>query len=169
MKSARGSGRRLVVVGVGRRRDGGCIGPAVVDAVSHRTNHLTAIIRDGDLAVLPLPWHGNDDVVIVDAELTSVPDATFVDVDPDALLGTAGMSTNSSDVAAAIELARRTGYFPASLRVIGIGRSVLRHEPMSNERGESVEQLADELMERLGLQSDARPAFSSGARAQAFG
>jgi hydrogenase maturation protease len=65
------SGRPLVI-GVGHRdRGDDGVGPAVVDALSHRTTQVTTIIREGDLAVLPLLWESDDDVVIVDASFAA--------------------------------------------------------------------------------------------------
>ena len=58
------------MIGVGHRdRADDGIGPAVVDALSHRSDKVTTVVREGDLAVLPLLWEPDDDVVIVDASL----------------------------------------------------------------------------------------------------
>ena len=45
---------------------------AVVDALAHRTAQVVTLVREGDLAVLPLLWEAADDVVIVDAVRTPI-------------------------------------------------------------------------------------------------
>lgn len=145
--------RRIVVIGVGHRdRADDGIGPAVVDALSQRTDRVTTVVREGDLAVLPLLWEREDDVVIVDASLSSPePTGQLHEVDPNQLLSSIGLSTHGLNVADAIELAACIGRSPARLRVIGISAGDFGHGSMSRQLHERVDELADELLVLLDL------------------
>jgi hydrogenase maturation protease len=145
--------RRIVVIGVGHRdRADDGIGPAVVDALSHRTHQITAVVREGDLAVLPLLWERDDDVVIVDASLASSERVGQLhEIEPDQLLSSIGLSTHGLNVADAIQLAERIGRSPARVRVIGIGARDFGHGSMSRELHNRVDELADELLVLLDL------------------
>jgi hydrogenase maturation protease len=154
MSDAKSLQQRIVVIGVGHRdRADDGIGPAVVDALSHRTDRVTTVVREGDLAVLPLLWECDDDVVIVDASLAS-PERVgqLHEVDPDQLLSSMGLSTHGLNVADAIQLAARIGRSPARLRVIGIGACDFGHGSMSRQLHERVDELADELFALLDIE-----------------
>lgn len=145
--------RRFVVIGVGHRdRADDGIGPAVVDALSHRSDEVTTMIREGDLAVLPLLWDSADDVVIVDAFFAgSEPVGVLREVDVDQLTASSGLSTHGVSVADAIELARRIQRMPKRLRVIGITGRTFEHGAMSRQLHERVDELVDELLAILEL------------------
>lgn len=155
---------RLVVIGVGNRdRGDDAIGPAVVEALSHRTDQAITVIREGDLAVLPLLWETDDDVVIVDATYEgSEPVGQLHEIDPDQLTSSIGMSTHGVNVADAIQLARRLGRSPARLRIVGISAHDFHPGPMSRRLHRRVDALADEVLSLLGLErNDAGAASSS--------
>ncbi len=145
---------RIVVIGVGHRNraDDG-IGPAVVDALSHRTDRVTTVVREGDLAVLPMLWERDDDVVIVDASLAK-PERVgeLHEIDSDHLLSSLGLSTHGLNVADAIQLAERIGRAPARLRVVGIGARDFGHGSMSPRLHARVDELVDELLALLDLE-----------------
>ena len=108
--------KRTVVIGVGHRdRADDGIGPAVVDAIAHRTDQVVTVVREGDLAVLPLLWEADDDVVIVDAVASPGPAGELVELDVDAFGSGAGLSTHGMNVPDAIGLARRLRCLPARL------------------------------------------------------
>jgi len=144
---------RVVVIGVGHRdRADDGIGPAVVDALSHRTDRVTTTTREGDLAVLPLLWETDDDVVIVDASFAgSDPVGKLHEVDLDQLTSSIGLSTHGVNVSDAIQLAARLGRMPSRLRVIGINGRNFGTGPMSRQLHERVDDLADELIAILDL------------------
>jgi hydrogenase maturation protease len=163
MRSDQRVGGRIVVIGVGHRdRGDDGIGPAVVEALSHRTDQVTAIVREGDLSVLPLLWEPDDDVVIVDAaRFLSEPVGRIHEIDPDHLVSSIGMSTHGVNVADAIQLARRLDRSPARLRVLGISGNEFHPGPMSRRLQQRVDALAEELLVLLGLDeeghADCRP------------
>ncbi len=144
---------RRVVIGVGNRdRADDGIGPAVVDALRSRADRdVVTMIREGDLAVLPLLWESDDDVVIVDARLLSGSIGELSEIDPDDLTSSTGLSTHGLDVADAIQLARRLGCLPARLRVFGIGGCDFGYGPMSPQLRQMVDPLAAELMVLVGF------------------
>ena len=95
--------KRTVVIGVGHRdRADDGIGPAVVDALAHRTAQVVTLVREGDLAVLPLLWEAADDVVIVDAIADRGAVGDLCAIDPDELRSAAAVSTHGIDVVDAI-------------------------------------------------------------------
>ena len=153
MTDAKSQSQRTVVIGVGHRdRADDGIGPAVVDALSHRTDRVITVVREGDLAVLPLLWESDDDVVIVDATLASSEQVGKLhEVDPEELLSSMGLSTHGINVVDAIQLAERIGRAPARLRVIGIGANDFGHGSMSRQLHKRVDELADELFALLDL------------------
>jgi hydrogenase maturation protease len=127
----------------------------VVDALSHRTDRVTTITREGDLAVLPLLWEPEDDVVIVDASYSgSEPVGQIQEIDPDELSASLGMSTHGVNVADAIELARRLGRSPARLRIVGISAHEFHPGQMSRRLHRRVDALAAELLSLLELECD---------------
>lgn len=144
---------RLVVIGVGHRdRGDDGIGPAVVEALSHRTTQVTTVIREGDLAVLPLLWEPDDDVVIVDASFASSGAVGQLnEIGSEQLVSSLGISTHGLNVADALQLAERLGRSPARLRVLGITARDFRYGPMSQELFEQLDELVDELLVVLGL------------------
>jgi hydrogenase maturation protease len=149
---------RTVVIGVGHRdRADDGIGPAVVDALAHRTDQVVTLVREGDLAVLPLLWEVDDDVVIVDAIADRGMVGNLSEIDPSQLRSAAAVSTHGLDVVDAIELARRLHCMPARLRVFGITARDFGYGPMSRELHHLVDRLADELLSELGCQSDVEP------------
>ena len=154
MTEAKSKQQRTVVIGVGHRdRADDGIGPAVVDALSHRTDRVTTVVREGDLAVLPLLWECDDDVVIVDATLASSEQVGELhEVDPEELASSMGLSTHGINVVDAIQLAERIGRAPARLRVIGIGANDFGHGSMSRQLHGRVDELADELFGLLDLE-----------------
>jgi hydrogenase maturation protease len=100
--------RRLVVIGVGHRdRADDGIGPAVVEALGRRFEDVVTLVREGDLAVLPLLWEPDDDVVIIDVIVSAGPIGELSEIDPDHLELSSGMSTHGLNVADAVQLARR--------------------------------------------------------------
>jgi len=150
---------RIVVIGVGHRdRADDGIGPAVVDALAHRTAQVVTLVREGDLAVLPLLWEAADDVVIVDAIADRGAVGDLCAIDPDELRSAAAVSTHGIDVVDAIELARRLHCMPARLRVFGITARDFGYGPMSRELHHLVDRLADELLNALGCHPDVVPA-----------
>lgn len=152
--SVHGIGGRIVVIGVGHRdRGDDGIGPAVVEALSYRTDQVTAIVREGDLAVLPLLWEPEDDVMIVDATRSlSEPVGQIHEINPAQLVASIGMSTHGVNVADAIQLAQRLNRSPARLRVVGISGKEFHPGPMSHHLHQRVDALADELLVLLGLE-----------------
>ena len=145
--------RRVVVIGVGHRdRGDDGIGPAIADVVRHRADSDIVIhVCEGDLAVLPLFWEPEDDVVIVDAIMSPGPNGKLQEIDPDALVSSITMSTHGVNVADALQLARRLDCMPARLRVFGVSASHFRHGPMSPTLRRLIEPLAVELMHHIGL------------------
>ncbi len=145
---------RLVVVGVGHRdRADDGIGPAVADALGHRADQVVTLVREGDLAVLPLLWDADDDVVIVDAMPSSGPIGRLHEVEQDQLASTISVSTHGLNVADAIELARRLNCLPARLRIFGVTGRRFGYGPMSRALHRRVEPLVEELMTALGLEA----------------
>ena len=97
--------RRLVVIGVGHRdRSDDGIGPAVVDALGQQFDEVIPIVREGDLAVLPMLWEPDDDVVIVDVIISSGAVGQLREIDPDHLVSGGGMSTHGLNVADGIRM-----------------------------------------------------------------
>lgn len=146
---------RLVVIGVGHRdRADDGIGPAVADALGDRFEDVVTIVREGDLAVLPLLWEPDDDVVIVDVVVSSGPVGELREIDPDHLELSIGMSTHGLNVADALQLARRLDRLPARLRVFGIGGREFGYGPISPELFRLLGPLTDELAALVGLRVD---------------
>lgn len=144
--------RRCVVIGVGHRdRADDGIGPAVADALGHRTDQVVTLAREGDLAVLPLLWEADDDVVIIDAVQSSGPVGELCEIRQEDFVSNIGMSTHGLGVADALELARRLDCMPARLRIFGITGSNFGYGSMSRELHHSVDRVADELLGVLGL------------------
>ena len=153
---------QYVVIGVGHRdRADDGIGPAVVDALGHRTEEVTTLVREGDLAVLPLLWSTDDDVVVVDALAGTGAVGELVELDPTDLAGGVGLSTHGMNVADAIELARRLDCMPARLRVFGVTGRDFGYGTMSRALHHRVEPLVDELMAKLGCAPDVGDARAS--------
>jgi len=100
---------------------------------------------------LPLLWELDDDVVIVDASVTSLGQAGIMsEIDPDCLASSNGMSTHGVSVADAIRLAQQLGRSPERLRVMGIGGHDFDRGPMSQALRQRVDALADEVLALLG-------------------
>lgn len=103
----------------------------------------------GDAPGLVTLWGPGDDVVIVDAAVSSDPPGTVLEID--ALAGplpatVSWATTHGAGVAEGVELARALGQLPRSLVVIGI--SAKRFDlgtPMTPE----VERAVDEVVRRL--------------------
>lgn len=147
--------RRLVVIGVGHRdRCDDGIGPAIADALKRCAGGVAVHVCEGDLAVLPLFWEPEDDVVIVDAHMSSGPSGEMREIDPDNLVSSIGMSTHGLNVADAIQLARRLRCMPSRLRVVGISGREFGHGPISPELRGRIEPLTEELMQLLGVSPD---------------
>lgn len=143
---------RTVVIGVGHRdRGDDGIGPALADALGQRADQVVTQVREGDLAVLPLLWEADDDVVIVDALHSSGSAGRLHEIDQDQLASTSCVSTHGLNVADALELARRLNCLPARLRIFGVTGQQFGYGPMSRELRRRVTPLADELMIALGL------------------
>ncbi len=143
-------GGRVVVIGVGHRdRGDDAIGPAVADEIGRRLEHVTAIAREGDLAVLPLLWTENDDVVVVDACWSKEPAGHVHEIDPDRLRNGLGMSTHGLSVADAVTLAEKLGRRPASLTILGVDGHSFAHGPMSRELAAAFPQVVDEVIRHL--------------------
>ena len=151
---------RVVVIGVGHRdRADDGIGPAVVDALAHRTDEVVTLVREGDLAVLP---------AVVGARRRrrdrrcgrrpQLRPATSERSIPPSCGSRVGVSTHGLDVVDAIELARRLQCMPARLRVFGITARDFGYGPMSRELHHRVEPLADELLNELGCRARLRRA-----------
>jgi hydrogenase maturation protease len=144
--------RRTVVIGVGHRdRADDGIGPAVADALGQRCDEVVTIVREGDLAVLPLLWDADDDVVIVDALAGAGSLGQLVELDPDDLTAGTGLSTHGLNIADGIELARRLHRLPAQLRVFGVMGQDFGYGPMSSSLRRRVGSLVEELMHELGV------------------
>lgn len=144
--------KRTVVIGVGHRdRADDGIGPAVVDAIAHRTDRVVTVVREGDLAVLPLLWEADDDVVIVDAVASPGPAGELVELDVDAFGSGAGLSTHGMNVPDAIGLARRLRCLPARLRVFAVTGQDFGYGAMSRTLHRRVDRLADQLLNELGI------------------
>ena len=142
--------RRVVVIGVGHRdRGDDAIGPAVADEIGRRLDCVTAIAREGDLAVLPLLWTEDDDVVIVDACWSREPAGHVHEIDPERLRNGVGMSTHGVNVADAVALAAKLGRCPASLMVLGVDGHRFEHGPMSRELADAFPRVVDEIIDRL--------------------
>ncbi len=123
---------RRVLIGIGNRdRGDDSIGPLVADAVRGRTDRVVTMVREGDLAVLPLLWEPDDDVMIVDACRSDDEPGTIHHIDPEALPIGVELSTHGVCVAEAIQLARRLGQLPARLRVIGVTGRDFSFGPLS--------------------------------------
>ena len=147
---------RIVVIGVGHRdRADDGIGPAVVDALAHRTDEVVTLVREGDLAVLPAAVGARRRRR--DRRCDRRPAArpvTSVRSIPQQLRSRFGVSTHGLDVVDAIELARRLQCMPARLRVFGITAGDFGYGPMSRELHHRVDQLADELLTSSGVEPD---------------
>ena len=153
---------RIVVIGVGHRdRADDGIGPAVVDALAHRTDAVATLVREGDLAVLPLLWDADDDVVIVDALGRCRLGWRFVELDPDDLTASVGLSTHGLSIVDAIELARRLHSLPTRLRVFGVTGRNFEYGPMSRTLHRRLDSIVDELMVELGIADDVAVADSA--------
>lgn len=165
MNERRGARGRLVVIGVGHRdRGDDGIGPAVVDAVSDRTDQVTTFVLEGDLVQLSLLWEPDDDVVIVDASLAPSGQAgVMCEIDPDRLVSSDGMSTHGVSVADAIRLGQQLGRSPERLRVMGIGGHDFDRGPMSQTLRQRVDALADELLALVGSGPNEGTGDSSGS------
>lgn len=149
---------RLVLIGVGHRdRADDGVGPAVVEALGRRFNDVLAIVREGDLAVLPLLWEPDDDVVIIDVIVSAGPIGEVSEIDPDHLESSSGMSTHGLNVADAVQLARRLDRMPARLRVFGIGGREFGYGPISQDLSGRLDSIAVELAALVGLGPQAPP------------
>ncbi|MEL6894419.1 MAG: hydrogenase maturation protease [Actinomycetota bacterium] len=127
-------GPRRVLIGVGHRdRGDDAVGPVVADAVLGMTDAVTTLVREGDLAVLPLLWDRDDDVLIVDACRADGAVGTVRQVAPDELQRSVALSSHGLDVADAIHLAERLDRMPRRLRVLGVTGRRFEHGPMSPE------------------------------------
>ena len=104
----------------------------MAEALGERSDQVRTIVREGDLAVLPLLWEGDDDVVIVDALAGVGSLGQLVELDPDDLTAGAGLSTHGLNIADGIELARRLHRLPAQLRVFGVTGQDFGYGPMSS-------------------------------------
>lgn len=121
-----------LVIGVGNRdcADDG-VGPAVVDELLRRGTPVATIVREGDLADLAVLWRDHDDVILVDASRTGRPVGTVDLVDPARIGSETPWSTHGVGVATGIELARRLGRMPESLRLVGVEGREFAPGPMS--------------------------------------
>ena len=143
---------RTVVIGVGHRdRADDGIGPALATALGERSDEVVTIVREGDLAVLPLLWEGDDHVVIVDALAGAGSLGQLVELDPDDLTAGTGLSTHGLNIADGIELARRLHRLPAGLRVFGVTGQDFGYGPMSSGLRRRVGSLVEELLHELGV------------------
>jgi hydrogenase maturation protease len=156
MSTESGSSRRLVVIGVGHRdRADDGVGPAVVEALGRRFENVVTLVREGDLAVLPLLWEPDDDVVIVDVIVSAGPVGELSEIDPDHLELSSGMSTHGLNVADAVQLARRLDRMPTRLRVFGIGGREFGYGPISPYLQRLLDSLTEELAALVGLSDEA--------------
>ncbi len=123
-----------LVIGVGNRdRGDDGVGPAVVDELRRRGIPVETVIREGDLADLAVVWRGHDDVVIVDACRSGRPVGTVEVIDPTDAVPAAPWSTHGLGVAEGVELARRLGRLPRSLRIVGVQGTRFDPGPLSPE------------------------------------
>lgn len=153
--SAEPSGR-IVVIGVGHRdhADDG-IGIAVVEALHLRDERIVAIVREGDLAVLPLLWNDDDDVVIIDASRTGAPVGTVHEIDVTHLVDGDGLSTHGFSVKDAVTLADRLGRMPRRLRVVGIEGAEFGPGRLSTELWRQIPDIVDAVAAIIASGGDA--------------
>lgn len=145
---------RLLVIGVGHRdREDDAAGPLVVDELRRLHPEVRTVVREGDLAVLPMCWGPDDDVVIVDAVRvtgTDAPDA-LVDVAPSRIETDAMLSSHGLGLPEALRLAELIGVRPRRLRVVGVPGRRFGHGPPSAELLDALGRHVQTLAARLGL------------------
>ncbi len=138
---------RPVLIGIGNRdRGDDSIGPLVADAVRGRTDRVVTIVREGDLAVLPLLWEDDDDVLIVDACRSDDEVGSVHRIDPDELPIGVELSTHGVSVAEAIQLADRLGRRPARLRMLGVTGRDFGFGPISPPMRRALPAIVDEVL-----------------------
>ena len=159
-RDATRSGRgRTLVIGVGHRdRCDDAVGPIVADLIQGMTDEVDTIVREGDLAVLPLLWEADDDVVIVDAVRSSEAPGSVQELDPSDLASGIGWSTHGMNVADAIELADRLDAMPRRLRVFGVAASRFDHGPMSPQMRGALTDVARDVLAAIGADPLSRDA-----------
>lgn len=146
---------RKVLIGVGNRdRSDDGIGPLVADLVEGATASVVTIVREGDLAVLPLLWEDDDDVVIIDACRCPGAVGSVHQVDPDALESGTSLSTHGMNVTDAVHLARRLGLTPRRLRVFGVVGQSFDHGTLSCEMRRALPDIVDVVLDVLGASRD---------------
>jgi hydrogenase maturation protease len=105
----------------------------------------------GDAPGLVGLWGSDDDVVVVDAVVSSDPSGTVVEIDALAAPLPADVSwatTHGAGVAEGIELARVLGLLPKSLVLIGISAREFEHgAPMTAEVERAVQDVVRKLSE----------------------
>ena len=126
----------------------------MVEALGRRFEDVVTLVREGDLAVLPLLWEPDDDVVIVDVIVSAGPIGELSEIDPDHLESSNGMSTHGLNVADAVHLARRLDRMPMRLRVFGIGGREFGYGPISPDLHLLLGPLTDQLAELVGLSAE---------------
>jgi hydrogenase maturation protease len=144
-----------LLIGVGNRdRSDDGIGPIVADLVEGATASVLTMVREGDLAVLPLLWNEDDDVVIVDACRCAGSVGSVHQVDPDALMGGTSMSTHGMNVADAVQLAHRLDRAPRRLRVFGVIGKSFDYGTLSCEMRSALPDIVDVMLDVLGVRRD---------------
>jgi len=136
-----------VVIGVGNRdRGDDAVGPLLADELADRLSEVTVIAHEGDLSHLPLLWHGDDDVVVIDAALG---DGLHVGevrlLDPGDLARRRLLSTHGVGLADALDLADRLDRRPRSVHVVGIGAGAVELGEMDHDLRVRIPALADEV------------------------
>ncbi len=148
------SGVRPLVIGVGNpdRGDDG-IGPVVVERLRRRRDDVDTVIVTGDLVDLTVLWRDRDDVVVVDACRTGRPPGSVVTVEAEDLDGDHVLSSHGVGVGFAVALARRLGWLPRRLRVVGIEVGDVAPGPLGAGLGSRIETIADEVATTLPTHS----------------
>lgn len=113
----------MLVIGVGNRdRGDDAVGPIVCDLLDEMGAEVRTAVLEGDVLDLPLRWHADDRVVIVDARPPAgrPGHVTVTHALDERLIAPSTTSTHRVDVGAAIEMARALHRLPAELTVVGI-------------------------------------------------
>ena len=113
----------VLVVGVGNRdRADDGVGPAIADRIAESGLGVDVMVREGDLADLPLAWSGYPTVVVVDAAAGEP--VGSVTIDDGVLSGSSSpgpQSTHGIGLIEAIQLARHLGRLPERLVLVAVG------------------------------------------------
>lgn len=121
----------IIVIGIGHAfRTDDSVGPKLAELVEGLgLDSVTATTHHGEGTGLMEVWRGFDAVILIDATISGAPAGTIRHWDAATPLPAGLFPTGSHlfGVAEGIELARRLGRLPPSLRVVGIEAADLSH------------------------------------------